>query len=241
MTFHGRRAFHIGGASWLLLCAMSAAARWLRTPPPPSTQLPEITVTAPSPIERRNVVPSRTPGRVARAVPGRNRERSAAGATARRRQPLPPAGRAARRDRPVRDGHGGAERGNPPRRRRHARRSPVLQTRHHRLQLRAGRLEPADHPGSRRQSRRHRRKRHGRWRRLRSRRGSFRADRSARDQPDRGGARPRRAALRLDLDRRRRQRHQQSHSGCPALMRGSAVPELRPAGQGAARDCGEAA
>jgi iron complex outermembrane receptor protein len=39
----------------------------------PSTPLPEITVTSPSPIQRRNVVPSRTPARVARAVPGRNR------------------------------------------------------------------------------------------------------------------------------------------------------------------------
>ena len=42
-----------------------------------STQLPEITVTAPSPIVRRKpVVPSRTPARVARAAPGQNRERA---------------------------------------------------------------------------------------------------------------------------------------------------------------------
>jgi iron complex outermembrane receptor protein len=76
MTFHKRRAFHIGGASWLFLCAVGnplmaqdAAA------PPASTQLPEITVTAPSPIQRRKLVPARTPARVARAAPGRNRER----------------------------------------------------------------------------------------------------------------------------------------------------------------------
>jgi iron complex outermembrane receptor protein len=41
--------------------------------PPPATQLPEITVTSPSPIVRRNVVPARTPVRISRAVPGRNR------------------------------------------------------------------------------------------------------------------------------------------------------------------------
>src|SRR6185503_9676183 len=43
--------------------------------PSSSTQLPEITVTAPSPIVRRNVTPARKPARVARGVPGRNRER----------------------------------------------------------------------------------------------------------------------------------------------------------------------
>jgi iron complex outermembrane receptor protein len=42
-----------------------------------STQLPGITVTAPSPIVRRNVTPARTPVRVSRAVPGRNREPAA--------------------------------------------------------------------------------------------------------------------------------------------------------------------
>jgi iron complex outermembrane receptor protein len=45
------------------------------TPAPPSTQLPEITVTAPSPIVRRKpVVASRTPARGARAVPAPDRE-----------------------------------------------------------------------------------------------------------------------------------------------------------------------
>ena len=76
MTFNKRRAFHIGGASWLFLCAVGhplmaqdAAA------PSASTQLPEITVTAPSPIQRRKLIPARTPARVARAAPGSNRER----------------------------------------------------------------------------------------------------------------------------------------------------------------------
>src|SRR3977135_2592590 len=41
--------------------------------PPAATQLPEITVTSPSPIVRRNVVPARAPVRVSRAVPGRTR------------------------------------------------------------------------------------------------------------------------------------------------------------------------
>ncbi|MBT1509707.1 TonB-dependent receptor [Bradyrhizobium sp. SRL28] len=76
MTFRKKRAFHFGGASWLLLCAMADGAQ-AQTTPPSSTQLPEITVTAPSPIVRRKPVPSRTPARVARAAPGQNRERAA--------------------------------------------------------------------------------------------------------------------------------------------------------------------
>jgi iron complex outermembrane receptor protein len=44
--------------------------------PSSATQLPEITVTAPSPIVRHRTAPSRTPARVARAMPGRNRERA---------------------------------------------------------------------------------------------------------------------------------------------------------------------
>ena len=238
MTFKKKRAFHFGGASWLLLCAMAdGALAQDAAAPAASTQLPEITVTAPSPIVRRKpVVPSRTPARVARAAPGQNRERAAEpqAAPGRRRAP---AGRAARRDRSVRDRHRRAQRGNPPLRQRDARRSPVFKARHHRLQLRAGRLQPADHPGPRRQPRRHRRERHRRRRRLRSRRGSFRADRSARHQPGRSRARPGGVALRLDLDRRRRQRDQQPHSGRPAHLPGGAVPELRAAGQGAAGGC----
>jgi iron complex outermembrane receptor protein len=78
MTFKKRRAFHIGGTSWLLLCAMGnhTIAQDAATSPA-ATQLPEITVTAPSPIVRRKPVPSRTPARVARAAPGPNRERAA--------------------------------------------------------------------------------------------------------------------------------------------------------------------
>jgi iron complex outermembrane receptor protein len=76
MTFPRRRAFHISGASWLLLCAMGngAMAEDAAAPPSTATQLPEITVTAPSPIVRRKLSPSRTPVRVARVAPGRNRE-----------------------------------------------------------------------------------------------------------------------------------------------------------------------
>src|SRR4051794_17748411 len=79
MTFKKKRAFYIGGTSWLLLCAVGnhAMAQDAATPPS-STQLPEITVTAPSPIGRRRaVVPSRTPVRVARTAPGQNRQRAA--------------------------------------------------------------------------------------------------------------------------------------------------------------------
>jgi iron complex outermembrane receptor protein len=78
MTFHKGRALHIGGASWLFLSAIgSGALAEDAAVPSSSTQLPEITVTAPSPIVRRKLVPSRTPSRVARAAPGRNRERTA--------------------------------------------------------------------------------------------------------------------------------------------------------------------
>ena len=49
MTFQRRRAFHIGGASWLLLCATGNGAMAEDAAPTPSsaTQLPEISVTAP--------------------------------------------------------------------------------------------------------------------------------------------------------------------------------------------------
>ena len=78
MTFHKRRAFHIGGASWLLLCAVGHSAMAQNAAAPPAAaQLPDITVTAPSPIVRRNVTPARTPARVARTAPGRNRARDA--------------------------------------------------------------------------------------------------------------------------------------------------------------------
>ncbi len=73
MTSIARRVLKTGGASWLLLCGIGSNAMSQDAAAPPSTQLPEITVTSPSPIVRRNIVPSRTPARVARAVPGRNR------------------------------------------------------------------------------------------------------------------------------------------------------------------------
>ena len=79
MTFKKKRAFHFGGASWLLLCAMADGAQAQNAATPSaSTQLPEITVTAPSPIVRRRaVVPSQRPVRVARTAPGQNRQPAA--------------------------------------------------------------------------------------------------------------------------------------------------------------------
>src|SRR5204863_5189194 len=72
MAFFARRAFQIS-ASWLLLCGMGSSAMSQDAASSAATQLPGITVTSPSPIVRRNVVPSRTPVRVARTVPNRNR------------------------------------------------------------------------------------------------------------------------------------------------------------------------
>ena len=54
MTIQKRRTLHAGGASWLVLCAVGS-----RRDGPGcgratfATQLPEITVTAPSPIVKR--------------------------------------------------------------------------------------------------------------------------------------------------------------------------------------------
>ena len=76
MTFPTRRAFHLGGASWLLLCTMGSGAM-AQDAARPTTQLPEITVTAPSPIVRRSVRPARTPVRVSRTAPRRDREPAA--------------------------------------------------------------------------------------------------------------------------------------------------------------------
>src|SRR5882757_6602482 len=93
MKFHTRRAVHLGGASWLILCAIgNGAMAEDAAAPSSSTQLPEITVTAPSPIVRRRLVPSRTPTRVARAAPGRNRERAAEQAPAVPAAPAPQQG-----------------------------------------------------------------------------------------------------------------------------------------------------
>src|SRR5205814_1699375 len=77
MRFQRRRAFQIGGASWLALCAIGNGAVAQNAPAPSSsTQLPEVTVTEPSPIVRRPIVRSPTPTRVVRASPGANRERA---------------------------------------------------------------------------------------------------------------------------------------------------------------------
>ena len=89
MAFFVRRAFHISGASWLVLCGIGSNAMSQDAAPPPATQLPEITVTSPSPIVRRNVVPARAPVRVSRAVPGRTR--TPAPAPAPQAQPAPAA------------------------------------------------------------------------------------------------------------------------------------------------------
>ncbi|VIO79677.1 putative TonB-dependent receptor [Bradyrhizobium ivorense] len=79
MTFQGRRTLTIGGASWLLLCAASHGAIADDTPSASTpTQLPDITVTAPSPIQRHRTVTTRTPTRAVRAAPSRNRERAPA-------------------------------------------------------------------------------------------------------------------------------------------------------------------
>src|SRR6195256_4985310 len=89
MAFFVRRAFHISGASWLVLCGIGSNAMSQDAAPPAATQLPEITVTSPSPIVRRNVVPARAPVRFSRAVPGRTR--TPAPAPAPQAQPAPAA------------------------------------------------------------------------------------------------------------------------------------------------------
>ena len=77
MTSKKKRAFHFGGASWLLLCAIADGASAQDATPPAASALPEVSVTAPSPIVRRRpVVRSQRPVRVARTTPGRNRERA---------------------------------------------------------------------------------------------------------------------------------------------------------------------
>ena len=123
----------------------------------------------------------------------------------------------------VRDRHRRAERGTAPHALGHARRPPVRQTRHHRVELRAGRSLASDHPRSRRQPRRHYGERNRRGRRVRSRRGPFRAGHAACHDPGRGDPRARDAALRLTVDRRRGERDQQPHSGArsPAPRRAS--------------------
>jgi len=75
MSFESRRAQRLGGASLLLLGVAASPA--LAQDKPASTELPSITVTAPSPIVRRAVVPSRSPARPSRTARARSRERTA--------------------------------------------------------------------------------------------------------------------------------------------------------------------
>jgi len=79
MSFELRRAQRLGGASLLLLGAAASSAF---AEDKSSTEIPAVTVTAPSPIVRRAVVPNRSPGRVTRAAPARHRERTAEAAPA---------------------------------------------------------------------------------------------------------------------------------------------------------------
>src|SRR3954466_7064960 len=77
MSFEPTRSIHVGGVSWLMLCAIGSGAIAQNAPSPSSaTQLPAVTVTAPSPITRRQVVRSPTPPRVVRASPATRRERA---------------------------------------------------------------------------------------------------------------------------------------------------------------------
>lgn len=78
MIFYSRRAQHLGGASLLLLCAGATPAMSQTS----STEIPAVTVTAPSPIVRRAVVPSHTAPRVARRAPARTRQPAPAAAPA---------------------------------------------------------------------------------------------------------------------------------------------------------------
>src|SRR5262245_6949370 len=75
MSFELRRAQRLGGASLLLLGAAATPA--LAQDKPAATELPSVTVTAPSPIVRRAVVPSRNPGRPTRTARARSHERTA--------------------------------------------------------------------------------------------------------------------------------------------------------------------
>jgi iron complex outermembrane recepter protein len=102
-----RRAFYPGGASWLLLCTVAGGDAMAQDAAAPSAaQLPEITVTAPSPIVRRRAV---VPARRARISDRASRSREpTAGAGGRRAT----TGRAADRDRSIRHGDGGSQRGN---------------------------------------------------------------------------------------------------------------------------------
>lgn len=73
MSFKSRRAQRLGGASLLLLGAATSALAEDKS----STEIPAVTVTAPSPIVRRAVVPTRNPGRPTRTARARSHERAA--------------------------------------------------------------------------------------------------------------------------------------------------------------------
>ncbi|MCK1651710.1 TonB-dependent receptor [Bradyrhizobium sp. 149] len=73
MSFKLRRAQRLGGASLLLLGAATSALAEDKS----STEIPAVTVTAPSPIVRRAVVPTRNPGRPTRTARARSHERTA--------------------------------------------------------------------------------------------------------------------------------------------------------------------
>ncbi|MET4040196.1 TonB-dependent receptor [Bradyrhizobium sp. RT6a] len=73
MSFKLRRAQRLGGASLLLLGAATSALAEDKS----ATEIPAVTVTAPSPIVRRAVVPTRNPGRPTRTARARSHERTA--------------------------------------------------------------------------------------------------------------------------------------------------------------------
>ena len=218
-----------GWGRGFLLSGVAAASMVVAMEQPPAAaqpqQLPEIVVNAPSPIVRPR--PARP--RPAAPRPGGG-DRPGARSAAR------PHGAAARlapdRRRPVRHRHRGHPRGNPAHGRRDARRLAVRQARHHRLELRARRVEPPDHPRPRQLPGPHPGERHQFERRIGFRRRSRRATRSAGGGTGRGGAWPGDIALGLAGDRRRRQRHQQPDPRCAALPAAGADAQLWNAREG---------
>src|SRR3954453_10934860 len=74
-----RRSLLFSSAASLLLCTFGGRASSQDAKPAAggATALPEIRVTAPSSVQRRHVVPSPRPVRVARTASGRTRERAA--------------------------------------------------------------------------------------------------------------------------------------------------------------------
>ena len=91
MSFKSRRAQRLGGASLLLLgAAATSAFAQDSAQDKSSTELPAVTVTAPSPIVRRAVV-SRNPDRGTRTARVRSRERTAEATPAAPAAPTPAA------------------------------------------------------------------------------------------------------------------------------------------------------